>query len=148
MNRQRDFKAAGVGLVTAILTAALMLMAIKQGLSPLPEPLGLAFAEAILGTTLPKPVGFAFHAAWVILWTLVYVRLSPGIRFSHALYLAAALWLSALVIFMPIAGWGFLGLDVTPKLIVAAIIPHLLFAVFIWSGCRLLRLAKPVSTAH
>jgi len=142
MNLQRDLKAGGVGLVTAILTAVLMLMAIKQGISPLPEPLGLAFAEAILGTTLPKPVGFIFHAAWVILWTLVYVRLSPAIRFSHALYLAAALWASALVIFMPIAGWGFLGLAVTPKLIVAAIIPHLLFAVFIWTGSKLVGLAE------
>jgi len=143
MNLQRDLKAGAVGLVTAILTASLMLMAIKQGISPLPEPLGLAFAEAILGTTLPKPVGFAFHAAWVILWTLVYVRLSPAIQFTHALYLGAALWASALVIFMPIAGWGFLGLGVTPKLIVAAIIPHLLFAVFIWGGSKLARLAEP-----
>lgn len=143
MNSQRDLKAAGVGLVTAILTAVLMLLAIRSGLSPLPEPLGLAFAEAILGTTLPKPVGFAFHAAWVILWTLVYIRISPTIRFSHALYLAAALWLSALIIFMPIAGWGFLGLGVTPKLIVAAIIPHLLFAIFIWGGSRLIGLTEP-----
>jgi len=143
MNPQRDLKAAGVGLVTAIVTAALMLMAIKQGISPLPEPLGLAFAEAILGTTLPKPVGFAFHAAWVIVWTLVYVRVSPGVQFMHALYLAAALWASALLIFMPIAGWGFLGLGVTPKLIVAAIVPHLLFAVFIWGGSKLAGLAEP-----
>lgn len=141
MDTARILKAAGVGLVTAVITAMLMLVAIKQGISPLPEPLGLAFAEAILGTTLPKPVGFAFHAAWVILWTLVYVRLSPGIRLSHALYLGAALWASALVIFMPIAGWGFLGLGVTPKLIVAAIVPHVLFAVFIWGGCRLLGMA-------
>ncbi|NNC23011.1 hypothetical protein HKX42_04060 [Salinisphaera sp. USBA-960] len=142
MNCQRDFKAVVVGLVTAILTAAFMLMAFKQGVSPLPEPLGLAFAEAIFGTTLPNSVGFEFHAAWVILWTLVYARLSPGIRFSHALYLAAALWLSALVIFMPVAGWGFLGLGVTPKLIVAAIVPHVLFAVFMWGGCRLLGMAE------
>lgn len=142
MDTQRDLKAAGVGLITAIITAVLMLLAIRAGISPLPEPLGLAFAEAILGATLPKPVGFAFHAAWVILWTLIYVRLSPAIRLSHALYLAAALWASALAIFMPIAGWGFLGLDVTPKLIVAAIVPHALFAVFIWGGSRLIGLAE------
>lgn len=143
MNIQRDLKAISVGLVTAIVAAALMLMAIKNGVSPLPQPLGLAFAESILGTKLPLPVGFVFHAAWVIFWTLVYVRLSPAIRFLPALALAAALWVSALVIFMPIAGWGFLGLAITPKLIVAAIIPHLLFAVLIWGGCRLLGAAEP-----
>lgn len=142
MNLQRDFKAAVVGLVTAILTAALMLVAIKQGISPLPKPLGLAFAESIFGTNLPKLVGFVFHAAWVIFWTLVYVRLSPAIRFSHALYLAAGLWISALVVFMPIAGWGMLGLSVTPRLIVAASIPHILFAVFIWGGSKLARLQE------
>lgn len=85
-------------------------------------------------------MGFVFHAAWVILWTLVYIWMSPAIRFSHALYLAAVLWASALMIFMPIAGWGFLGLGVTPKLIVAAMIPHLLFAVSIWGGGKLLGL--------
>ncbi|EBA01258.1 hypothetical protein [Marinobacter sp. ELB17] len=144
MNIQRDLKVIGVGFVTAIIAAVLMLVAIKNGISPLPEPLGLAFAESIFGTTLPLPVGFVFHAVWVIFWTLVYVRLSPAIRFIPALYLAAALWLSALVIFMPIADWGFLGLAVTPKLIVAAIIPHLVFAVLIWGGCRLVGAAEPV----
>jgi hypothetical protein len=88
--------------------------------------------------------GSACAAVWVIFWTLVYVRLSPAIRFMPALYLAAALWVSALVIFMPIAGWGFLGLAVTPKLIVAAIIPHLVFALLIWGGCRLVGAAEPV----
>jgi len=142
MNIQRDLKAIGVGLVTAIVAAALMLIAIKNGVSPLPQPLGLAFAESLLGTKLPLPVGFVFHAAWVIFWTLVYVRLSPAIRFLPALVLAAVLWVSALVIFMPIAGWGFLGLAITPKLIVAAIIPHLIFAVLIWGGCRLLGMSE------
>jgi len=143
MNIQRDLKAIGVGFFTAVIAAVLMLIAIRNGISPLPEPLGLAFAESLFGTTLPLPVGFVFHAAWVIFWTLIYVRLSPAIRFWPALLLATALWVSALVIFMPIAGWGFLGLAVTPKLIVAAIIPHLIFAVLIWGGCRLLGTAQP-----
>lgn len=44
------------------------------------------------------------------------------------------------MIFMPIAGWGFFGLSITPMLVVAAIVPYILFALFIWSGCRLLQL--------
>lgn len=91
MTMDRYVKTALVGLVTAIVTAVLMLFAIEQGVSPLPQPLGLAFAEVLFTVDLPKPVGFAFHALWVVFWTLVYVWFSPEIRFSHALSLAARL---------------------------------------------------------
>ena len=37
----------------------------------------------------------------------------------------------------PIAGWGFLGLAISPKLIVGAFVPHLLFGLFLWGLCRL-----------
>ena len=36
----------------------------------------------------------------------------------------------------PIVGWGFLGLGISPKLIPAALVPHLLFAAFLWGLCR------------
>lgn len=42
-----------------------------------------------------------------------------------------------LVVFFPVVGWGILGLAVSPKLIVASLVPHLLFAVFLWGLCRL-----------
>ena len=51
--------------------------------------------------------------------------------------LAAALWFLTLVFFFPLVGWGFFGLAVTPKLIVAAAAAHLLFAVFLWGLSRL-----------
>jgi hypothetical protein len=54
----------------------------------------------------------------------------------HAFWLAFTLWLFALVFFFPVIGWGFLGLAVSPRLIVAAAVPHLLFAIFLWGGCR------------
>ena len=38
---------------------------------------------------------------------------------------------------LSVAGWGFLGPAVGPRLIVASLVPHLLFAVFLWAGCRL-----------
>ena len=139
---KRDLKAIGIGVVSAVLLSAIMAPLIMTGISPLPAPLSLAFAESVLQTRLPLPVGLLFHVAWVTFFTWVYVRISPAIRFTHALYLAAVLWVSALVVFMPIAGWGFLGLDVSPKLIVAALLPHALFAVFIWGGGRLAGLAQ------
>lgn len=54
----------------------------------------------------------------------------------NALMLGLGLWILVLVVFFPIVGWGFLGLAISPKLIVASLIPHLLFALFLWGLCR------------
>lgn len=131
-------KAIAVGIGVAVLTAAIMVAGLKSGVSPLPKPLGLAFAETLLATKLPLPVGLLFHTAWVTFFAAVYVVLfRDALTFMRAFWLAAALWLLVLVFFFPVVGWGFLGLAVTPKLIVAAAVPHLLFAIFLWGLSRL-----------
>jgi hypothetical protein len=131
-------RAVGVGIGASILTAALMVTALKSGISPLPKPLGLAFAESVLGRSLPLPVGLLFHTAWVTSFTVIYVgQFRDSLTFLRALALGAALWLLVLVFFFPVVGWGFLGLAVTPKLIVASAVPHLLFVVFLWGLCML-----------
>lgn len=115
-----------------------MVTGLKTGVSPLPEPLGLAFAETVFGTRLPLPVGLLFHTVWVTVFSVVYVALfREALTFMRAFWLAAALWLLTLVFFFPLVGWGFFGLAVTPKLIVAAAAAHLLFAVFLWGLSRL-----------
>jgi len=130
-------RAIGVGIGVAVLTAAVMVTALKSGVSPLPKPLGLAFAETVLGRTLPLPVGLLFHTVWVTAFSVIYVGLfRDALTFLRALELGLALWVVVLVFFFPIVGWGFLGLAVTPKLIVAAAVPHLLFAVFLWALCQ------------
>jgi len=132
-------KAIAAGIGTAVLLSAVMVPALKLGLSPLPKPVGLAFAEMVLGRALPLPVGLLFHAAYVIAWSVAFVVLfRTGLSLVKALLLALFLWLGALFVFFPIIGWGFLGLSIGPKLIVAAFVPHLLFAVFLWGLCRLL----------
>ena len=68
-------KAAGIGVVTALLLTAIMVPMMKLGISPLPKPLGLAFAETIIGKALPLPVGLLFHVAYVTVWSVVYVML-------------------------------------------------------------------------
>jgi hypothetical protein len=135
----RDWaKVMGVGIGVAILTAAFMIAGLKSSVSPLPRPLGLAFAETVLGRPLPLPVGLLFHTVWVTAFTALYVVLfRDALTFVRALWLGIALWLFVLVFFFPVVGWGFLGLAVSPKLIVGAAIPHLLFAVFLWGLCRL-----------
>lgn len=131
-------KAIGAGIGTAILLSAVMVPALKSGVSPLPEPLGLAFAETILGRPLPLPVGLLFHVAYVTFWSVAFVVLfRDRLSLRNALLLGLLLWGLVLVIFFPVVGWGFLGLAVSPKLIVASLVPHVLFALFLWGLCRL-----------
>ncbi len=137
LNRREWAKAVAVGIGVSFLTAVFMLAGLKSGISPLPKPLGLAFAETVLRRELPLPVGLLFHTVWVTAFSALYVVLfRDRLAFLPALVLAAALWLLVLVFFFPVVGWGFLGLGVSPKLIVGAAVPHLLFAVFLWWLCR------------
>lgn len=132
------WKAIGVGVVTAILLSAVMLPAFKFGIAPMPKMPSLAFAEAVFGRELPLPVGLLFHVAYVTFWSVVYVALfRDRLTFMNALWLGLALWVVVLVVFFPFVGWGFLGLGVGPKLIPAALMPHLLFALFLWGLSRL-----------
>ncbi len=129
----------GLGVANGLLLSAIMVPAFLAGIPPMPEPPSLAFAEALLGEGLPMPVGLAFHLAYVTFWSAVWVAWDhPRLRFASAAALAAILWVVALVVFFPINGWGLLGLDVSPKLIPAALIPHALFAVFLWALARVL----------
>lgn len=132
-------KTLGVGIGTAVLLSVVMVTTLKLGISPMPKPLGLAFAETILGRALPLPVGLLFHVAYVTFWSVAFVVLfRDSLSFAKALLLALALWIGVLVVFLPVVGWGFLGLGVSPKLIIATLMPHLLFAAFLWGLCRLL----------
>ena len=125
-------RAIGIGVGVSLLTALVMVLLSKSGVSPLPKPLGLAFAETLLGRTLPLPAGLAFHTAYVTFWSAVFLRFFPRRNIKSALLLALGLWLIVLAVFFPVVGWGFAGLHVGPKLIPASLLPHLLFGVFLW----------------
>jgi len=126
-------RAVAIGLTVAVLTALVMLMLSKSGLSPLPKPLGLAFAETLFGRVLPLPVGLLFHSAYVVFWSLIWLRFFRRHSLQSALILSGVLWLGVLVVFFPLVGWGFAGLNITAKLIPAAFLPHLLFGLLLWA---------------
>jgi len=123
----------GVGIGVSVLTAAVMVSVLKAGISPFPKPPSLAFAETVLGRSLPLPVGLLFHTAYVTFWSVIFVRYFPRRTLTTALALAGALWLVILAVFFPIVGWGFAGLATSPKLIPASFVPHLLFGLFLWA---------------
>ncbi len=131
-------KAVGIGILTALLLSAVMVPAFKFGISPMPKPPSLAFAEALFDRGLPMPVGLLFHVAYVTFWALAYVMVfRDRLTFLNALWLGLGLWVVILVFFFPVVGWGFLGLAISPKLIPASLVPHVLFAVFLWGLCRI-----------
>lgn len=137
--RPKDtLKALGIGVLTAVLLSAIMVPAFKFGIAPMPKPPSLAFAQVLLGPNVPLPVGLMFHVAYVTFWALAYVVLfRDHLTFLNALWLGIALWVVILVVFFPILGWGFLGLGISPKVIPASLVPHVLFVVFLWGLCRL-----------
>lgn len=148
-NLQRHWgRSLVLGIINAILLSAIIVPAIQAGVSPLPKPPSLAFAETLAGRPLPLPVGLLFHVAYVTFWSMVFIAAAyPRLTFGRTLGLAAILWVVILVVFFPIIGWGFLGLAVSPKLIVASLIPHLLFGVFLWGLARLLFKAPDTAKA-
>ena len=131
-------KSVGIGIATAVLLSGVMVPALKFGISPLPKPLGLAFAETLAGRPLPLPVGLLFHVAYVTFWSVAFVFVfRQALTLLNALILGLILWVFVLAFFFPVVGWGFFGLAVSPKLIVASLVPHVLFAVILWGLCRL-----------
>lgn len=134
----RFWKAVAAGLITGVATAIIMAAALNTGVSPFPEPLGLAFAEWLFGATLPLPVGILFHLAYVTAWSILFILLAPRwLRFWPILAFGIALWLLAILVFTPLVGWGVAATAVAGgKGIVATLIPHLLFSLFLWLSCR------------
>lgn len=135
---QREWgKAIAVGLINGVLLAVIMITLKKSGLSPMPAPLGLAFADTLLGRHLPLPIGLAVHLVYVTFWSMVFVILfQPRLTFAKAAILSAGLWIFALMVFVPIAGWGLFGVKVGPQIILGLFITHALFCTFLWGLCR------------
>jgi hypothetical protein len=134
MSPREYLKAGGVGVATAVILSAVMITAMKVGVSPMPKPLAVAFAGTLLNAKVPLPVGLLFHVAWVTLWSVAYVVVfRDRLTLARALGLGLALWVLVLVGFFPFVGWGFVGFAVSLKLIVAALASHMLFALVLWA---------------
>jgi hypothetical protein len=137
LSKKETLKALGIGVLTAVLLSAIMVPAFKFGIAPMPKQPSLAFAQRLFGENTPLPVGLLFHVAYVTFWSVVYISIfRDRLTFRNALWLGLVLWGVNLVFFFPFLGWGFFGLAISPKLIFASLIPHVLFAVFLWGMCR------------
>lgn len=129
-------RAALVGLLAAIGTAIVTVPLFKSGLPPMPEAPSLAFAKTLFGP-VPDPVGVIFHLLYVTGVTTAFLALA-GARpsLSRIVGVSAVFYVLALAVFFPIVGWGFAGLAVTPKIAVAALVPHVLYGLLLWGADR------------
>lgn len=123
--------AIAIGISIAMIISFVVIPASIVGISPMPKPLSLAFAQKIFGE-VSALVGILFHIAYVTFWTVVYIVMFKSRTFKNALWLALGLWVLVLVFFFPIVGWGFFGLNIGSKLIISSLVPHLLFAILLW----------------
>lgn len=139
MTHRLFWKGIVAGVATGLALSIVMVPLIKLGVSPLPRPVGLAFAEWLFGRMLPMPVGLLFHLAYVTGWSTLYVLAARNyLQFFPILAFGLVLWLIAIFIFLPLIGWGIAAMSVAGvKGIPATLIPHLLFSVFFWISCRL-----------
>jgi hypothetical protein len=127
-------KAVGVGVLAGLVLSALIVAALKTGISPLPKPLCIAFMEAALHQPLGLAAGLTFHVLWVAFWSFFYTFLFwSDLMLIGALGFALVLWLLAMLFFFPAVEWGFFGSKVGPLAVVDAVISHSLFAVVIWA---------------
>ncbi len=127
-----SIRAIIIGLAVSVLTAIFMIIMMKAGIAPFPKPPSLAFAQTLIGHPLPLPVGLLFHTAYVTFWSVLYLKFFGNNSLAKALGLAGVLWIVILTVFFPIIGWGIAGTGISPKLIPASFVPHLLFGLLLW----------------
>lgn len=133
MSTQDWGKALAVGLLNGIALAAILISTMKIGVSPMPAPLGLLFADTLLGRHLPVPVGLLFHLVYVTFWSVVFIVVfRPKLALISAALLAAGLWVFALLVFVPFVGWGVFGIGVGPRIAIGLLVNHTLFALSLW----------------
>lgn len=138
-----DLMVAGVvGAGLALSLAALKLAAHVTHLSPLPAPLGVAFAKTVFpkGSLGPHGLvwaGLGLHVAYVGGATVAYVAvLRARIGAVTALGWAVGLWVFAGLVFAPLVGWGFFAAGLGAGAAVNLLAIHLLYGVFLWAGAR------------
>jgi len=124
-----------IGILTAVTVSLFVVPMFKLGISPLPGPPSLAFAQKLTGIQLPLSVGLLFHIAYVTSWSVIFLEfISKKNSFKEALLFGLILWFITMIVFFPIIGWGLFGFTVGkgPKLMIGALLPHFLFSVFLW----------------
>lgn len=125
-------RALCIGLGVAALTALVLLANARPGMSPLPEPVAMAFAGRVLGWEHSLAAALVVHVIYVTAWSMVFVRHFPQRGFPQAMLLGVVLWILMLVVFFPMLGWGLFGTHISAYVVEASLVPHLIFGLALW----------------
>jgi len=121
------WKGFGYGLLATLAMTILMLISVATKISPMPAPIPVALAKLVFGS-VPKPVllssGMLFHFFYGGIAGMIFVKLFTKRNVVNGLLYGGILWLIMQVVFLPILGWGFFGINITPKIAVATLILH------------------------
>jgi len=128
------------GLLGTLAMTVIMLIGKATGLAPMPRPIPLAIAAAILGK-VSKPVLILFalitHFGYGAFWAVAAARVRWPLGIKAGLALGVGLWLLMQVVVLPLLGWGVFGMKVTgfpPKIAIATLVLHLVYGLVVGVG--------------
>ena len=140
MNRDRLTTGFTWGIAATIVMSIPMLIGFVSGVAPMPRPIPIAVASLLVGTAA-KPVlivvALTAHLLYGgVLGAVLFWAVDP-VTIRRALGYVVLVWIVMGVVVLPLAGWGFFGTAVTPKIVVATLLLHLVYGTTIgWLGTR------------
>lgn len=144
-------KAAGAGALASVIMFIVMMVLVRGvGVAPFEVPPSAALLQAL--DLPPQPLAAILHFAYGILAPVILVAIAgrAGAGFAGGLILAAIMWIVMQLVFAPLIGWGAFGtaapiepgggvaaLESTRKYIVATLVLHLIYGLFVGLGNRM-----------
>jgi hypothetical protein len=135
MDGKRLASGFGWGLVATLAMSILMVIAFATGVSPMPKPIPAAIVGKVVGGVLGEGIpqraivalAVATHFAYGGFWGAVLAALTRPVTLWKGLGLGVFLWLLMDMVALPFLGWGFFGVGITPQIVVATLVLHLVY---------------------
>lgn len=119
-----------LGIAATIAMSVVMIGGMSTGVAPMPRPIPLAIVEAVLGSSAPQALlmilAVGSHLAYGGFWAGLMASWKP-VTVGRGLLLGGVLWLVMQVFVLPLLGWGFFGVEITPKIAGATLVLHLIY---------------------
>ena len=125
------WRGVGWGGVATVAMSIPMMIGMAAGVAPMPEPIPKALVTFVFGTGLPAPLLMALsagsHLGYGGFFGAVLTRLYPKAGLWKGVGLGILLWLIMEIVVLPLLGWGFFGVAISPKIAVATLVLHLIY---------------------
>ena len=100
----------------------------------MPSPIPAAIVNkglGLLGVGLPMPLimplAAVAHLSYGGVWGAVLAALTRPVTIWKGIGLGIFLWFIMQIVVLPLLGWGFFGVSITPRIAVATLILHLVY---------------------